>query len=150
VVEPVRPSRRGRPRADQARDHEIDPEYLLQDAREAGFRVVGLQDPFTSRDDDIEWLMALQPADMPSVTAPAPTPTNQLSSGEPGDSSIRISIEDFWRLASQGKVTIVDVRAEDSFAVGHIPGALSIPLASVENAVERLRRLGKPVVTYCS
>jgi SAM-dependent methyltransferase len=33
IVEPVRDARRGRPRADQTRDHEIDPEYVLQDAR---------------------------------------------------------------------------------------------------------------------
>jgi SAM-dependent methyltransferase len=62
VIEPVTPTRRGRPRAEQAKVHEIDPEYLLQDARAAGFRVIGLQDPFTYRSDgDIEWLMTLQP-----------------------------------------------------------------------------------------
>jgi ubiquinone/menaquinone biosynthesis C-methylase UbiE len=63
VVEPVTPSRRGRTRAEQTKAHEIDPEYLLQDARAAGFRVVGLRDPFTSRgtDGDIEWMMTLQP-----------------------------------------------------------------------------------------
>jgi ubiquinone/menaquinone biosynthesis C-methylase UbiE len=32
IVEPVRDARRGRPRADQTRDHEIDPEDVLQDA----------------------------------------------------------------------------------------------------------------------
>jgi ubiquinone/menaquinone biosynthesis C-methylase UbiE len=40
IVEPVTPSRRGRPRADEAKNHEIDPEYVLQDARAAGFAVV--------------------------------------------------------------------------------------------------------------
>jgi phage shock protein E len=53
-------------------------------------------------------------------------------------------------LASKGTVTIVDVRDKDSFVAGHIPGAISIPLSSVERGVEQLRALAKPVVTYCS
>jgi predicted methyltransferase len=40
IVEPVRDSRRGRPRADQVRDHEIDPEFVLREARAAGFHIV--------------------------------------------------------------------------------------------------------------
>ena len=61
-----------------------------------------------------------------------------------------MSLEAFSKLASNRSVTIVDVRDEDSFAEGHIPGALSIPLESIEKSVEQLRSLGKPVVTYCS
>ena len=64
IVEPVTPSRRGRPRADEARSHEIDPEYVLQDARAAGFDVITRKDPFTRRDREIHWLMALQPGDI--------------------------------------------------------------------------------------
>lgn len=150
IVEPVRDSRRGRPRTDQARDHEIDPEFVLHDARAAGFRIVGLQDPFTVRGGDIEWLMALQPAEMPSVTVSTAAPTGQPTGSELKDALLRVSLEEFRKLATAAAVTIVDVRGDDSFAVGHIPGALSIPLESVDTAVEQLRRLGKPVVTYCS
>lgn len=149
IVEPVRDSRRGRPRADQARDHEIDPEFVLHDARTAGFRIVGLQDPFTVRASDIEWLMALQPAEIRPVTASTPAPSGQPSGAELKDSSLRVSLEEFRKLAL-GAVTIVDVRGDDSFAIGHIPGAISIPLETVDHAVEQLRKLGKPVVTYCS
>ena len=150
IVEPVQPSKRTRPRADQVRDHEIDPEYVLQDTRAAGFRVVGLEDPFTRRNGNIEWLMALQPGDVPSTSIAVAEPRRDASPEELKDPSLRVSLEAFSKLASNRSVAIVDVRDEDSFAEGHIPGALSIPLESIEKSVEQLRSLGKPVVTYCS
>ncbi|HYN06066.1 MAG TPA: methyltransferase domain-containing protein [Vicinamibacterales bacterium] len=150
IVEPVGASRRGRSRAEQTRNHEIDPEHVLQDARSAGFRVVGLQDPFTVRGGDLEWLMALQPGDLPAPTTAAAVDLGETASAALKDPSLRISHEELTTLASGGHVTIVDVRDHDSFAAGRIPGALSIPLETVENAVERLRRLSRPVVTYCS
>ena len=71
IVEPVRQSRRGRPRADEERDHEIDPEFLLQDARATGFRVMALRDPFAVREGDaIYWLMTLEPGDCISTGTP--------------------------------------------------------------------------------
>jgi predicted methyltransferase len=147
IVEPVREARRGRPRADQARDHEIDPEYVLRDARAAGFRILGLQDPFTFHDPDTEWLLTLQP------TEPAATTANNIGQAadvEQADPAIRVPLEEFRKLTSAGSVTIVDVRDGDSFAAAHIPGAISIPLDTVADALEQLRRLGKPIVTYCS
>ena len=45
---------------------------------------------------------------------------------------------------------MIDVRDSGSFARGHIPGAVLIPIDTLEDAVERLRKLGKPIVTYCS
>jgi predicted methyltransferase len=148
IVEPVRPSRRGRPRAEQERNHEIDSEFVLQDARAAGFRIVGLQDPFLVRSDEhIEWLMVLQPFDMSAATAAAKS--EQPASGV-SDPTLRVSLDEFRKMASSGSVTIVDVRDRGSFDAGHIPGAVSIPLESVDGAVEQLRKLGKPVVTYCS
>lgn len=151
IVEPIRDSRRGRPRADQARDHEIEPEFVLRDARAAGFHIVGLQDPFTVRDRDLEWLLVLQPAvSSPATTPPATSNADAPSAGEQANPALRVSLEEFRTLASAGTVTIVDVRGDDSFAAGHIPGAISIPLESVAAAVEQLRKLGKPVVTYCS
>ena len=149
IVEPVTPAKRGRSRGDSARDHEIDPEYVLQDARAAGFAVVALKDPFTRRDDDIEWLMTLQPGDIPTTTVAAAAPPRDAGEAL-NDSSLRISLDEFIGLASKAGVTVVDVRGDDSFAAGHIPGAISIPLASIESGVEQLRGLAKPVVTYCS
>jgi predicted methyltransferase len=150
LVEPVRDSRRGRPRDDQVRDHEIDPEYVLREARAAGFRIVGLVDPFTVRNEDVEWLMALQPADSLPAPATAVSETPRPTDAALNDPALRIPLEALETLLRDGAATIVDVREEESFAEGHIPGALSIPLETVADAAERLRRLGKPIVTYCS
>lgn len=150
IVEPVTPSRRGRPRADEAKNHEIDPEYVLQDARAAGFAVVALKDPFTRRDGDIEWLMALRPDDMVTAKPTGTAPARETSDAEVNDPSLRIPLEELVALASKGTVTVVDVRDEDAFVAGHIPGAIWIPLSSVDRSVEQLRALAKPVVTYCS
>jgi predicted methyltransferase len=149
IVEPVTPARRGRSRADEVRSHEIDPEYVLQDARAAGFGVVALRDPFTRRDDEIHWLMALQPGDMPPPKSAATEPSAEANEAQK-DPALRISLEQFVGLTAKGTVTIVDVRGEESFVDGHIPGALLIPLESIEGSVEQLRSLRKPVVTYCS
>jgi predicted methyltransferase len=151
IVEPVQRSRRGRPRAEQERNHEIDSEFVLQDARAAGFRIVGLQDPFLTRDGEhIEWLMVLQPLDMSAAMTAEAAPKSEPPAGGLSDPALRVSLAEFRKVASGGSVTIVDVRDRGSFDAGHIPGALSIPLESIDGAVEQLRKLGKSVVTYCS
>jgi predicted methyltransferase len=150
IVEPVRRSRRGRPRADQFRDHEIDPEFVLQDARATGFRVITLQDPFVLREGDaLEWLIALQPMDVPTANAAAEH-KHEPEAEELNDASLRVPLAEFTQLASAAAITIVDVRDRESFEAAHIPGAVSIPLETIESGVEQLRRLGKPIVTYCS
>jgi hypothetical protein len=53
--------------------------------------------------------------------------------------------DEFIGLRSRGTVRVVDVRGNDSFATGHIPGAISIPLAAIEGSVEQLRGLAQPV-----
>lgn len=59
-----------------------------------------------------------------------------------------VSREDLVTRLHDGLVTVLDVRPEDEFAVGHLPGALNIPLAELE------RRLGelpanREVIAYC-
>lgn len=59
-----------------------------------------------------------------------------------------VSRDDLLSRLQDGLVTILDVRPEDEFAVGHLPGALNIPLAELE------RRLGelpadREVIAYC-
>lgn len=152
IVEPISDPRRSSSRADQTKGHEIAPEFVLADARRAGFRIVGMQDPFTSRGRDLEWLVALQPA--PALSATSTTSASGTAAASPpaenADPTLRITQEEFVKLAAARAVTIVDVRDAKSFAAGHIPRALSIPLDSVDQAVERLRKAGRPVVTYCS
>jgi rhodanese-related sulfurtransferase len=87
---------------------------------------------------------------MPAATTTGAASAREAREAELKDPSRRIPIEQLVALASTGTVTVVDVRDEDSFVAGHIPGAIWIPLSSVERGVEQLRALGKPVVTYCS
>ncbi len=61
----------------------------------------------------------------------------------------RIAAEDLREKVKAGSVTVVDVRDKLSYEAGHIPGSLSIPLASVEANLDLLPK-GKPIVAYCT
>ena len=151
ILEPIAPSRRGRSRDEQVRTHEIDAEYVQQEAREAGFRVLRLEDPFTKRDSgrDEEWLLVLTPA-APAITAPAAPLDRDSEAWKSPD--LRISVDEFKRLVAEGKVLVVDVRDQDSFTAGHLPEAILITLEEIMegNGGERLRSEGRHIVTYCS
>ena len=49
---------------------------------------------------------------------------------------------------STGDVTVLDVRPEDEFALGHLPGAINIPLSELEGRLAELDRQ-QDVVAYC-
>lgn len=164
IIEPISPSRRDVPRDVQTRNHEIGVEHVQQDAREAGFRVVRLEDPFITRrgqgpeGDNEEWLLALRPAaPAPASTAAAPLEGNrQPATGEEDakaewkSPALRITVEEFKQLHVKGGVVVLDVRDAESYRVGHLPGAILMPLETVESRAAELRREKKPIVTYCS
>jgi ArsR family transcriptional regulator len=47
-----------------------------------------------------------------------------------------------------GTVTLLDVRPEDEFALGHLPGALNVPLAQLAGRLSELPP-DREVVAYC-
>lgn len=51
-------------------------------------------------------------------------------------------------LARRGEVVVLDVRPETEFAAGHLPYALSMPLAEVRKRLAELPH-DKPIVAYC-
>jgi rhodanese-related sulfurtransferase len=59
-----------------------------------------------------------------------------------------VSRKDLISRIRDGLVTVLDVRPEDEFALGHLPGALNIPLDKLE---QRLRELpaNREVIAYC-
>jgi ArsR family transcriptional regulator len=47
-----------------------------------------------------------------------------------------------------GVVTVLDVRPEDEFALGHVPGAVNLPLAELERRLAELDP-DREIVAYC-
>jgi rhodanese-related sulfurtransferase len=69
----------------------------------------------------------------------------------------RISQQDFKKLIAARSVIVVDTRVADVYAVGHIPGAVLLPLEgaltwpeSYDKTVSTLIAAKKTVVTYCA
>lgn len=88
------------------------------------------------------------------TTAPTTTGAITTSSQPPvvqGDKSEvpRIAAEDLREKTKAGTVTVIDTRDAASYASGHIPGSLNIPLASIEANLDRIPK-GREVVTYCT
>ncbi|HET9478316.1 MAG TPA: rhodanese-like domain-containing protein [Pyrinomonadaceae bacterium] len=74
----------------------------------------------------------------PSVTA-TPYP----------DGARRVTIQELESLMKEGKAFVVDVRTQESYDAGHIPGAKLIPSADILNHLKELPR-DKIIVTYCA
>lgn len=70
----------------------------------------------------------------------------------------RITQQEFKRLIAARNVVIVDTRVADVFELGHIPGALQLPLEGrmtwpdeyEKTVVPMLLKTTKPVVVYCA
>jgi rhodanese-related sulfurtransferase len=67
---------------------------------------------------------------------------DQLDALEP------VSREEIVRRLADGSVTLLDVRPEDEFALGHLPGAVNIPLRDLEQQLSTLPA-GREIVAYC-
>ncbi len=69
-----------------------------------------------------------------------------------GDESAapRMPIQEFQKLLSANAIVVLDVRSHEAYLQGHIPGAISIPLQSIESHAEEFKKSTKPIVAYCS
>ena len=63
---------------------------------------------------------------------------------------LRISWEDFKKQYDKNEVVVIDVRSVEAYELGHVPGSRSIPLDKVEQHVDELKALKKPIVLYCA
>lgn len=59
-----------------------------------------------------------------------------------------VSRKELRRRLREGSVTVLDVRPEDEFALGHVPGALNIPLRALKTRLSELDP-AQEVVAYC-
>jgi ubiquinone/menaquinone biosynthesis C-methylase UbiE/rhodanese-related sulfurtransferase len=149
IVEPISPSRRDGTREAQIGQHEIAPEFVLADARAAGFSIVTLQDPFSNHHGHGgEYLVALTPA---AAISNAPQPAHD-DPAEAGSSStdLRMPAAEFATLVRSGDVIVLDVRDQASFERGHLPGARLAPMSALRDMLPELSKATAQIVTYCS
>jgi ArsR family transcriptional regulator len=64
------------------------------------------------------------------------------------DSLEPISRAELLQRSRDGAVTVLDVRPEDEFALGHLPGAVNIPLRALEARLSELDP-SQEIVAYC-
>lgn len=64
------------------------------------------------------------------------------------DQAVPVTRAELLKLMKDGSVIVVDVRPADEYASGHIPGALSIPMDSLEDRIEGIPADAE-VVAYC-
>jgi rhodanese-related sulfurtransferase/DNA-binding transcriptional ArsR family regulator len=59
-----------------------------------------------------------------------------------------VTREELLQRSRTGEITILDVRPEDEFALGHVPGAVNIPLRELETRLAELDPT-EEIVAYC-
>ncbi len=62
----------------------------------------------------------------------------------------RISIDETKALMAKNQVVLIDVRDPQSFAEGHIPGAINVPFDHLPNHVDQWKKEKRLLVTYCA
>jgi rhodanese-related sulfurtransferase len=67
---------------------------------------------------------------------------------EDRDALEAVDASDLLERLRDGSVVVLDVRPEEEYRAGHIPGALSVPVDALEAALKTLPR-GREVVAYC-
>jgi rhodanese-related sulfurtransferase len=77
---------------------------------------------------------------------------------QPRADAPRVTQREFKRLVVSANVIILDTRAPQEFAAGHIRGAILLPLGGrlywsnddQQRVVEKLETAKKPIVAYCA
>jgi rhodanese-related sulfurtransferase/DNA-binding transcriptional ArsR family regulator len=64
------------------------------------------------------------------------------------DSLEAVSRKELLQRSKDGLVTVLDVRPSEEYEVGHIPGALNVPLNEIEQHLENLPK-EQEVIAYC-
>lgn len=64
------------------------------------------------------------------------------------DALAPVSREELVSSLRDGTVTLLDIRPEDEFALGHLPGALNVPLSELTKRLSKLSK-DQEIVAYC-
>ena len=65
------------------------------------------------------------------------------------DSMEPVSREELLEKSRAGVVTVIDVRPADEFALGHLPGAVNLPLKELDRNSAASLDPSRPVIVYC-
>lgn len=82
-------------------------------------------------------------------SAPAATAPQEHSAEDTFPEIQRVSLADAQAAYDNSTAVFLDVRDASSYAESHIPGALSIPLAELDERLDELNR-SEWIVTYCT
>lgn len=93
-------------------------------------------------------LMACNASNTQVATKTSPPKPANTATPYP-DGVRRVTIDELEALTKEGKAFVVDVRSEDAYNAGHIPGAKLIPLDDIGTRFKELPR-EKLIITYCS
>ena len=74
---------------------------------------------------------------------PSPSPVANA------DGVRRVTIDEMEALVKENKAVVIDVRSQDVYDAGHIPGAKLIPAFDILNHLNELPK-DKLIITYCS
>ena len=65
------------------------------------------------------------------------------------DDIVELTREELWRrLRRKDKLVVLDVRPEEEYEAGHIPGAISLPLEDLKKRIKELPK-STQIVAYC-
>lgn len=71
--------------------------------------------------------------------APAATPASEAPASQPGATDVA----GLKAAMDKGPVTVIDVRTREEYALGHVPGAVNIPIDELEGRVSELESYRK-------
>jgi hypothetical protein len=84
------------------------------------------------------WQLSARTSPVPSINAPAFAPE-----------IVRVELEEARLAVEGGEAIFIDVRSQDAFASGHIPGAVSVPLDEIQNQLSSLNP-DQWYIPYCT
>jgi rhodanese-related sulfurtransferase/DNA-binding transcriptional ArsR family regulator len=64
------------------------------------------------------------------------------------DSLEPVTRKELMRRLRSGGVMVLDVRPEDEFSLGHLPGAMNVPLRELKTRLSKLKR-SQEIIAYC-
>ena len=124
----------------------------LQHLRRAGLVTAqrcGKQMIYRLTDERIVTLMGLLRQVAETNLAEMERLVSRLFADDDADAALEaVTREELLAGLSSGKVALLDVRPEQEYEAGHLPEAINIPLAQLEDMLERLPR-DREVVAYC-